>query len=45
MLDERMCGMEDLKVVSAKTAKLTKDIHSIGRYGEKTRDRVRAIES
>jgi hypothetical protein len=43
-LEQRKCTVEDIKLLQAKVTKNSKDIASVKVYGEKTRERVRALE-
>lgn len=44
-LDQRKCNVEDLKLLQAKTAKLAKEMSHMKHQQERTKDRMRVIES
>ena len=43
-MEQRKCTVEDMKLLQARFTKLAKDLGAVKGYGEKTRERLRALE-
>ena len=43
-LEERKASIEEVKIVQSRQNKIIKDLNAVKGYGEKTRERVRALE-